>query len=42
MGKRPVLIFPANTKLYVTKKSIRIVYRIVELKVIVEVVAIGK
>jgi hypothetical protein len=39
---RPVFDLTGYFKLYVAKESIRIVYRIVELDVIVEVAAIGK
>jgi mRNA interferase RelE/StbE len=42
LGRKAGLNLTGYYKLYVAKKSIRIVYRIVELEVIVEVVAIGK
>lgn len=42
LGNKAGLDLTGYYKLYSTKKGIRIVYRIVELKVIVEVVAIGK
>jgi mRNA interferase RelE/StbE len=42
LGRKAGLNLTGYYKLYVAKKSIRIVYRIVELDVIVEVVAIGK
>jgi mRNA interferase RelE/StbE len=42
LGRKADLDLTGYYKLYVAKKSIRIVYRIVELEVIVEVVTIGK
>lgn len=42
LGRKAGLNLTGYYKLYAAKKSIRIVYRIVELDVIVEVVAIGK
>lgn len=42
LGRKAGLNLTGYYKLYVAKKSIRSVYRIVELEVIVEVVAIGK
>ena len=42
LGRKAGLNLTGYYKLYVAKKSIRIVYRIVELEVIVEVMAIGK
>lgn len=42
LGRKAGLNLTGYYKLYVAKKSIRIVYRIVELEVIVEIVAIGK
>ncbi|MBX3332385.1 MAG: type II toxin-antitoxin system RelE/ParE family toxin [Nitrospira sp.] len=42
LGNKAGLDLTGYYKLYAAKKGIRIVYRIIELKVIVEVVAIGK
>jgi len=42
LGNRAGLNLTGYYKLYAAQKSIRIVYRIIEQKVIVEVVAIGK
>lgn len=42
LGKRGDLDLTGYYKLYAARKSIRIVYRIIEAEVIVEVVAIGK
>lgn len=42
LGRRGDLDLTGYYKLYVARKAIRIVYRIVETEVIVEVVAIGK
>ena len=42
LGKRASLNLTGYYKLYAAQKGIRIVYRIIEQKVIVEVVAIGK
>lgn len=42
LGNKAGLDLTGYYKLYVAKKSIRIVYRIIEREVIVEVVAIGK
>jgi len=42
LGRKAGLDLTGYYKLYASKKSIRIVYHIVELEVIVEVVAIGK
>lgn len=42
LGNKAGLDLTGFYKLYVAKKSIRIVYRIIEREVIVEVVAIGK
>ena len=42
LGNRAGLNLTGYYKLYAAQKSIRIVYRIIEQKVVVEVVAIGK
>lgn len=42
LGNRAGLDLTGYYKLYAAQKSIRIVYRIIEQKVVVEVVAIGK
>ena len=42
LGRKAGLDLTGYYKLYAARKAIRIIYRIVELEVIVEVVAIGK
>lgn len=42
LGKRAGLDLTGYYKLYAAKKTVRIVYRIIERRVVVEVVAIGK
>jgi mRNA interferase RelE/StbE len=42
LGRRAGLDLTGYYKLYAARKAIRIIYRIVELEVLVEVVAIGK
>jgi mRNA interferase RelE/StbE len=42
LGKRGHLDLTGYYKLYAARKAIRIVYRIIEMEVIVEVIAIGK